>query len=131
MMRLQSDFADLCEGALDGTLLEQPVQWSDKAALGVVLAAGGYPGGYKKGDLITGLDRAAELAEVKVFHAGTQLQGDAAVTSGGRVLCATALGGTVEQAQQLAYQAAELIQWPGRFYRPDIGYRAVAREQEK
>ena len=131
MMRLQSDFADLCEGALDGTLLEQSVQWSDKAALGVVLAAGGYPGEYKKGELITGLERAAELAEVKVFHAGTQLQGDAAVTSGGRVLCATALGETVEQAQQLAYQAAELIQWPGRFYRPDIGYRAVAREQEK
>ena len=131
MMRLQSDFADLCDGALDGTLLEQLVQWSDKAALGVVLAAGGYPGEYKKGEPIAGLEQAAQLAEVKVFHAGTQLKDDAAVTSGGRVLCATALGNTVAEAQQRAYQAAELIQWPGRFYRADIGYRAVAREQEK
>ncbi|MCY1286766.1 Phosphoribosylamine--glycine ligase [compost metagenome] len=97
--------------------------------MGVVLAAGGYPGDYAKGDVIEGLDAAAEL-DGKVFHAGTALN-DAGqvVTSGGRVLCATAIGPTVASAQQQAYRLAEQIRWSGMFYRHDIGYRAIARER--
>ena len=97
----------------------------------MVLAAGGYPGSYARNDQIEGLADAAKVPSVKVFHAGTALNEEKVVTNGGRVLCVTALGDSVEQAQQKAYTAAELIRWPGCFYREDIGYRAVAREQEK
>jgi len=95
----------------------------------VVLAAGGYPGDYAKGDVIEGLDEAAQL-DGKVFHAGTALNpAGQVVTAGGRVLCATAIGASVSDAQQQAYRLAEKIRWSGSFYRKDIGYRAIAREQ--
>jgi phosphoribosylamine--glycine ligase len=93
------------------------------------LAAGGYPGDYAKGDVIAGLDAAAAL-EGKVFHAGTALKDGQVVTAGGRVLCATAIGKSVADAQQQAYRLAEQISWDGVFYRHDIGYRAIAREQQ-
>jgi len=131
MMRLESDLTDLCDAAIDGKLAAQSIQWSGQSALGVVLAAGGYPGSYARNDQIEGLADAAKVPSVKVFHAGTALNEEQVVTNGGRVLCVTALGDSVEQAQQKAYTAAELIRWPGCFYREDIGYRAVAREQEK
>lgn len=131
MMRLESDLTDLCDAAIDGKLAAQSIQWSGQSALGVVLAAGGYPGNYARNDKIEGLADAAKVSSVKVFHAGTALNEEQVVTNGGRVLCVTALGDSVEQAQQKAYSAAELIRWPGCFYREDIGYRAVAREQEK
>ncbi|MFG1491906.1 phosphoribosylglycinamide synthetase C domain-containing protein, partial [Oceanospirillum sp. HFRX-1_2] len=103
-------------------------EWDERRSLGVVLAAGGYPGDYKKGDVISGLPE-AELEGMKVFHAGTQLIDGQVATSGGRVLCATALGNTVSEAQANAYKLAEGISWDGSFYRTDIGYRAIAREQ--
>jgi phosphoribosylamine--glycine ligase len=93
-----------------------------------VIAAGGYPADYAKGDVIEGLNDAAQL-DGKVFHAGTALQDGQVVTAGGRVLCATAIGHSVEQAQQQAYRLAEKIRWNGSFYRSDIGYRAIARER--
>ena len=127
MLRLQSDLAALCEAALDKKLDKITAQWDSRAALGVVLAAGGYPGDYRKGDIIRGLP-ARESTEVKVFHAGTRLHGGDVVTSGGRVLCVTALGATVARAQQLAYAQVDDIQWEGGFCRRDIGYRAIARE---
>jgi len=130
MMRLESDLTSLCDAAIDGQLAQQILQWNPQPAVGVVLAAGGYPGSYAKGDPITGLVEAAALPSVKVFHAGTKLRQDEVVTNGGRVLCVTALGDSVADAQRQAYAAAELIRWPGRFYREDIGYRAIAREQE-
>jgi len=134
MLRLQSDLAALCEAALDKKLDTVTAQWDPRAALGVVLAAGGYPGDYRKGDVIHGLPQ-SEGDTVKVFHAGTQLDGADArtsnvVTSGGRVLCVTALGNTVAQAQQLAYAQVDKIHWEGGFCRRDIGYRAIAREQK-
>jgi len=130
MLRLQSDLAALCEAALDKKLDQTTAQWDARAALGVVLAAGGYPGDYRKGDVIHGLPQ-YEGTTVKVFHAGTQLQGSDVITTGGRVLCVTALGDTVAQAQQLAYAQLDTIHWEGGFCRRDIGYRAIAREQTK
>jgi phosphoribosylamine--glycine ligase len=130
MLRLKSDLVELCQAALDKRLHQIEAEWDSRPALGVVLAAGGYPGSYRKGDAISGLDRAdSEIA--KVFHAGTALDGERVVTSGGRVLCATALGDTVADAQANAYRAARAIHWEGIFYRKDIGYRAVAREREE
>jgi phosphoribosylamine--glycine ligase len=131
MMRLKSDLIDLCEAALDKKLDTVSADWDSRAAIGVVLAAGGYPEAYEKGNVISGLEL-ADSADTKVFHAGTASD-DAGniVTSGGRVLCATALGNTVAEAQIKAYQTAERISWKDAFYRTDIGYRAVAREQEK
>ncbi|MFA7618439.1 MAG: phosphoribosylamine--glycine ligase [Thiohalomonadaceae bacterium] len=128
MMRLQSDLVALCEAALDGRLDQTGAEWDSRAALGVVLAAQGYPGAYRKGDVIAGLD-GSDSAEAKVFHAGTALQDGQVVTAGGRVLCATALGTTVAEAQQRAYALAGRIHWDGIQYRRDIGYRAVARER--
>ena len=128
MMRLQSDLIALCEAALDGKLDSVTAQWDPRAAIGVVLAAGGYPDAYRKGDVISGLD-AVNTADQKVFQAGTAAQGADVVTQGGRVLCVTALGDTVSQAQQLAYQAVAKISWQDMYYRTDIGYRAVQREQ--
>lgn len=132
MMRLQSDLVGLCQAALSKTLDQQSTQWDERAAVGVVLAAGGYPGDYAKGKVIKGLDsRLNNNASAKIFHAGTQLNGQDVVTSGGRVLCATALGTNVSQAQQDAYALAAEISWDGCFYRKDIAYRAIAREQNQ
>ncbi|MGP0906818.1 phosphoribosylamine--glycine ligase [Serratia sp. CY76391] len=126
MLRLRSDLVELCLAGAEGRLNEKSSDWDERSALGVVLAAGGYPGDYRNGEVIQGLPQ-QESTDGKVFHAGTRLQGDDVVTSGGRVLCVTALGDTVAQAQQRAYQLAEGIQWPGSFCRKDIGYRAIAR----
>ncbi|EPP5593856.1 phosphoribosylamine--glycine ligase [Vibrio cholerae] len=130
MMRLQSDLVELCQAAIAGKLDQVESKWDPRASIGVVLAAGGYPGDYTKGELISGLPT-QESAGQKVFHAGTETQGDQVVTNGGRVLCATALGNTVLEAQQRAYQLADQISWNGMFCRRDIGYRAIAREQAK
>lgn len=130
MMRLQSDLVELCLAALAGKLDQVESKWDPRAAIGVVLAADGYPADYRKGDVISGLP-SQEVAGEKVFHAGTSDKQGAVVTNGGRVLCATALGENVSQAQQRAYQLAQQINWQGRFYRHDIGYRAIAREQSR
>jgi phosphoribosylamine--glycine ligase len=128
LMRLKSDLTELCEAALHGTLGRCQPQWDQRAALGVVMAAGGYPDAYRKGDEIRGLDDAARLPG-KVFHAGTrQLDGAATVTAGGRVLCAVGLGDTVAAAQTEAYDLVHAIHWDSVHYRRDIGYRAIARE---
>ena len=129
MMRLKSDLAVLCEAAVDGRLHEMSAEWDSRAALGVVLAAPGYPESVRTGDVIEGLDRAA-LLPGKVFHAGTQVGPAGRVTtSGGRVLCAVGLGDSVLAAQRQAYALAACIQWPGMQYRRDIGHRAIARER--
>ncbi|EPS3609957.1 TPA: phosphoribosylamine--glycine ligase [Vibrio cholerae] len=128
MMRLQSDLVELCQAAIAGKLDQVESKWDPRASIGVVLAAGGYPSDYTKGEVISGLPT-QESAGQKVFHAGTETQGDQVVTNGGRVLCATALGNTVLEAQQRAYQLADQIHWNGMFCRRDIGYRAIAREQ--
>ena len=128
MLRLQSSLVLLVEAALAKALNKVEAQWDSRPSLGVVIAAGGYPGDYSKGAVIHGLDAAAQL-NGKVFHAGTALADGAVTTAGGRVLCATALGETVSAAQQNAYALAARIEWDGHFYRHDIGYRAIAREQ--
>ena len=127
MMRLRSDLVSLCQAALDGKLDTVSTEWDPRPSLGVVLAAGGYPANYHKGDAITGLP--AETPDSKVFHAGTAEKDGQIVTNGGRVLCAVALGDTVAEAQQKAYQLVAQIHWSGMYYRHDIGYRAIAREQ--
>lgn len=127
MMRLKSDLVELCLKACDGELDQIQSEWREQAALGIVLAAEGYPNDYRKGDEIS--DIPSETATQKVFLAGVEKQGDKLLTNGGRVLCATALGNSVYEAQQSALKLAEQIQWQGRFYRRDIGHRAVAREQ--
>ena len=129
LMRLQSDLVDLCEAALAGELDKIDVRWDPRAALGVVMAAGGYPDTYRKGDSISGLDVAARLPG-KVFHAGTRAEGGQIVTAGGRVLCATGLGDTVAAAQAQAYDLVRAIHWNLVQYRRDIGYRAIAREKK-
>ena len=128
MLRLQSDLVALCLKACDGELGGIEIDFDSRAAVGVVLAAGGYPADYAKGDVISGLDEAAKL-DGKVFHAGTALKDGKVVTSGGRVLCATALGNSVTEAQQQAYQLVKAIDWEEVYYRNDIAYRAMAREQ--
>jgi phosphoribosylamine--glycine ligase len=129
MMRLKSDLTVLVDAALDGKLDQVKDEWDPRAALGVVLAAGGYPESPRKGDVIHGLEAAAQCPG-KIFHAGTQLRGTDVVTSGGRVLCAVGLGNTVYEAQQGAYRLADAITWNGLHYRRDIGYRAVERERK-
>ncbi|MFZ1343598.1 phosphoribosylamine--glycine ligase [Thiothrix eikelboomii] len=128
MARLKSDFVDLLEAALDERLDQVTAEWDSRAAVGVVLAAGGYPEAYAKGAVIRGLDKAACL-EGKVFHAGTADQAGEVVTNGGRVLCAVGLGQTVTEAQAQAYQLVRAIHWDQVYYRTDIGHRAIAREQ--
>lgn len=128
MMRMQSDMVELCLAAIDGKLDQVESNWDPRASIGIVLAAGGYPGDYAKGDVISGLPT-TEVEGEKVFHAGTSEKEGNVVTNGGRVLCATALGNTVQEAQQRAYQLAQQISWNGMFHRNDIGYRAIAREQ--
>ncbi|HCE8950501.1 TPA: phosphoribosylamine--glycine ligase [Morganella morganii] len=125
MMRLQSDLVELCLAGAQGKLAGKTSQWDPRPALGVVMAAGGYPGDYRKGDVISGLD--VQEADCKVFQAGTALKEGAVVTDGGRVLCVTALGEDIAQAQKQAYAALKHIHWDDAFCRSDIGYRAVAR----
>ncbi|AQU83053.1 MULTISPECIES: phosphoribosylamine--glycine ligase [unclassified Halomonas] len=129
MLRLTSDFAALCLAGANGELAGKQCEWDSRAAVGVVMAAGGYPGSYRKGDVIHGLADAEE-AQCKVFHAGTTqtAQGDIA-TAGGRVLCVTALGESVSEAQRQAYQGVDAIRWEGVEYRRDIAFRAIAREE--
>jgi phosphoribosylamine--glycine ligase len=126
MMRLKSDFTVLIEAAIDGKLDQIEADWDRRVALGVVLAAAGYPDSPRKGDAIIGLDMKAE-EDAHIFHAGTALQGDQVVVSGGRVLCVTALGDTVKIAQARAYEVAEKIDFAGRQMRRDIGWRAIKR----
>jgi phosphoribosylamine--glycine ligase len=128
MLRLQSSLVLLVEAALAQALDKVEAQWDPRPSVGIVLAAGGYPGDYAKGVTINGLDAAAAL-EGKVFHAGTALKDGHVVTAGGRVLCATAMGASVDAAQRQAYKLAATIDWEGCFYRKDIGYRAIARER--
>jgi phosphoribosylamine--glycine ligase len=130
MLRLKSDLVELCLAALEGDLDKVTAEWDSRASIGVVLAAGGYPDAYNKGDVISGLPT-IDVAGQKVFHAGTTSKDGRTVTNGGRVLCATALGNTVLEAQQTAYALAKKISWNGMFYRNDIAYRAIAREQTK
>jgi phosphoribosylamine--glycine ligase len=129
MLRLQSDLVALCLAATKGELAGKQIQFTEQAAVGVVLAAGGYPDSYAKGKVINGLD-GIDSNSAKVFHAGTEQKDGQVLTNGGRVLCATALGANVTQAQQAAYQLASHISWDGMFCRTDIGYRAIAREKQ-
>ncbi|SIT66601.1 phosphoribosylamine--glycine ligase [Ectothiorhodosinus mongolicus] len=127
MMRLRSDLVDLVQAALAGDLDKTSADWDPRPALGVVLAAGGYPEAYRQGDIIQGLDK-PEIPDTKVFHAGTALQGDQVSTQGGRVLCVVGLGDTVSAAHRTAYERLAHIHWDDVYYRKDIGYRAIARE---
>jgi phosphoribosylamine--glycine ligase len=126
LMRLRSDLVELCEAALAGKLDNYHAVWDPRFALGVVMVAEGYPGDYARGDQISGLKQ-AQSDNIKVFHAGTRQDEDHIVTDGGRVLCVTALGKTVREAQDLAYQTVNTINWRGAAWRPDIGWRAVKR----
>ena len=128
MMRLQSDLAELCMAAVNGKLDQVNATWDPRPALGVVMAAGGYPDNYSKGHVISGLDTANQ-GHTRVFHAGTNLLDDQVVTTGGRVLCVCAMGDNVKDAATAAYAACDQINWDGAFIRRDIGYRAIAREQ--
>ncbi|WP_340615776.1 phosphoribosylamine--glycine ligase [Xenorhabdus entomophaga] len=126
MMRLNSDLVELCFAGAKGQLSGKTSTWDPRPALGVVLAAGGYPANYAKGDVISGLAQETN-ADEKVFHAGTAFKDENVITAGGRVLCVTALGDDIADAQKKAYLRAERINWEGCFYRKDIGYRAIAR----
>lgn len=128
MARLTSDLPALCEAALDNTLQDYQAAWDSRAALGVVMAAGGYPGHYAKGKKISGLD-ATPVAGVKVFHAGTAIGGNEVLTAGGRVLCVVGLGDSVADARDAAYREVSAIDWDEAYYRRDIGHRAIAREK--
>jgi len=127
MMRLKSDLVQHCLDAINGRLDDSETLWDERTSLGVVLAAGGYPESYDKGDIIAGLEN-TETESTKVFHAGTAEKGGKVVTNGGRVLCAVALGNSVTEAQSNAYQIVDKISWNNMYYRTDIGHRAVARE---
>jgi phosphoribosylamine---glycine ligase len=127
MVRMQSDLVELCLAALDGRLDERNAEWDSRIALGVVMAAGGYPDSYNKGDVIDGLTNVATPG-VKVFHAGTRVDGGRVLTNGGRVLCVVGLGHSAGEAQQTAYDAVHKISWRNVYYRNDIGHRAIARE---
>jgi phosphoribosylamine--glycine ligase len=124
MMRLQSDLVELCLAALNQQLDQTTSAWDERAALGVVLASGGYPDTYQKGHIISGLP-AIENSDIKVFHAGTKQENDQIVTSGGRVLCACALGKDITEAQKKAYDLTHSIQWQDVFFRTDIGNKAI------
>ncbi len=128
MARLKSDLVDICLSALEGSLRDRTAVWDTRAALGVVMAAGGYPGSYDKGKVISGLEFADSNTQ-KVFHAGTRMDGDDVTTNGGRVLCVVGLGETVASAAQDAYAAVDKIDWEGAYFRRDIGHRAIARER--
>ncbi|MBF0627466.1 MAG: phosphoribosylamine--glycine ligase [Magnetococcales bacterium] len=130
LMRMRSDIVPLLLACATGSLENMAIDWDPRSALCVVMAAKGYPGSYPKGDPIHGLSQAAQLADTVVFHAGTRQAADQVVTAGGRVLGVTALGHGVAEAQRRAYEAVRLIDWDGVQFRRDIGYRAVAREQQ-
>ncbi|SFV79081.1 Phosphoribosylamine--glycine ligase [hydrothermal vent metagenome] len=121
-MRLKSNLADLCLLATKGQLDQATIEWDKRSAMGVVLAANGYPDVYPSGEVI-GLPTDSD--DAKVFHAGTKMSGNAVVSSGGRVLCATALGDDTQQAQTNAYELLNKIDWPGAYYRTDIGFKAL------
>jgi phosphoribosylamine--glycine ligase len=129
MMRLQSDLVQHCLDAIDGKLDNAKTQWDERTSIGIVLAAGGYPESYNKGDVISGLEN-TETESTKIFHAGTAEKDGNVVTNGGRVLCAVALGDSVTEAQRLAYQLVDKISWNNVYYRTDIGHRAIARERD-
>jgi phosphoribosylamine--glycine ligase len=126
MLRMKSDLVELCLAAVDGQLDQHQTEWDERCSLGVVLAAGGYPDSYQKGDVISGLD-GLDNADRKVFHAGTAEQDGQVVTNGGRVLCACALGKNVAEAQQAAYELVKQISWNRMYYRTDIGFKAIGR----
>jgi phosphoribosylamine--glycine ligase len=128
MLRMRSDLVAHCLAALQGRLDAETATWDPRVSLGVVMAAGGYPGSYAKGRVISGLPQ-ANPTDTKVFHAGTAVADGRIVTAGGRVLCATALGATAAEAQQRAYALARSISWDDVYYRTDIGYRALTRER--
>jgi phosphoribosylamine--glycine ligase len=128
LLRLSSDLPELCLKALEGNLHRTAAEWDERASLGVVMAAGGYPESYRKGDPISGLPE-SESDDLKVFHAGSAIQDGQVVTNGGRVLCVTALGTSVADARDRAYDQVRRITWPDVYFRTDIGYRAVARER--
>ena len=127
MMRLNSDLTELCNAAIDNQLDTITAQWDPRTSIGVVLAAGGYPFDYNKGDVISGIPN--ETSDTKTFHAGTKIEAGNIVTNGGRVLCACALGDSVEDAQQKAYKSVHSIQWDKVYFRTDIGHRAITREK--
>ncbi len=127
MLRLQSDLVDLLDAALDARLHEASARWDPRPALGVVMAAEGYPGTPRLGDTINSLD-VPEIEDTRVFHAGTRIEGEHVVTSGGRVLCVCALGSDIADARDRAYAAVAGISWHGEFHRHDIGWRAIERK---
>lgn len=128
MLRLKSDLVELCLAALDKKLTSLDTNWDERPSVGVVLAAGGYPGSYNKGDEINGLEN-CDTETAKIFHAGTKLIDNQVTTNGGRVLCATALGKTIAEAQKAAYDLADKISWNGMYLRRDIAWRALQREK--
>jgi phosphoribosylamine--glycine ligase len=128
MARLKSDLVSICEATIDGTLAEISIDWDPRAALGVVMAAGGYPASYARGTTISGLD-SGDDSTTKVFHAGTTMDNGHVVTSGGRVLCVVGLGDSVSAARDAAYSRVATVNWEDAYYRNDIGHRAIAREQ--
>ena len=130
MMRLKSDLVQHCLDAIDGKLDSATTEWDQRTSIGIVLAAGGYPESYDKGDIISGLEN-TETESTKVFHAGTAEKDGNVVTNGGRVLCAVALGHSVTEAQALAYQLVDKISWDNVYFRTDIGHRAIARENKE
>jgi len=127
LMRMKSDIVPVLLATARGDISAINLEWHDKAAVCVVMAAGGYPGDYRKGDVITGLDKAAAIEDLFVFHAGTASKDGAYSTNGGRVLGVTALGETVRDAIARAYQGVAAITWPGVQYRTDIGNKALGR----
>jgi phosphoribosylamine--glycine ligase len=129
LMRLTSSLVELVEAAIDGRLDKVKAEWDSRVAVGVVMAALGYPDNFPKGEVIAGL--LDDSSDCKVFHAGTSMRDGLIVTNGGRVLCVTALGDTVSAAQRRAYQSAQSIRWAHQHYRTDIGYRAIEREHQR
>ena len=123
-MRLQSDIVELCDMAISGGLQDAELSWDSRAALGVVMVAGGYPGDYSKGDLISGLNE-TDGRDVKTFHAGTIARGEKVLTNGGRVLCVVGLGEDLLEARKLAYDRVSQINWDSEYHRKDIGHRAL------
>jgi phosphoribosylamine--glycine ligase len=130
LFRLRSDLLDVCESCFDGTLGERPLEWDSRATVGVVMASRDYPDAYDKGTPIAGLDTPTS-EDVKVFQAGTRLEGGKVVTDGGRVLCVVGAGTSVRTARDAAYSGVRNITWDGAFYRTDIGHRAIVREESR